>query len=371
MARSLAIASSLATLWWIGIWSDLLPFLYISDRFPIGALPCWKDFLAIVLNVLWLSAVFFALGRLHGALPRRVAAAAEWAFLGSFIVPLNVARNHFHVPFETTIGALPRGWTIGLAALTAVALAGLVARWRRTVVAFACAALAIMFPLVPITIAQAAWAIAQAGGRMQCSGETQLAPRLPGTPPVRALWVMFDELEEYAAFEARPPGLALPALDAFRAEAFAATAAVPPGDRTERSMPGVISGRAVRDSRLAGRNQLEVSFAGASVPVPWTGADTVFSDARRLGVNTAAAGFFLPYCALVGDALTSCTWQPCVTCGRMVGAFGEPVPASMANQISELLPRYSRRRHLAAYRALRDAALEIAADPSIGFALVH
>jgi arylsulfatase A-like enzyme len=54
-----------------------------------------------------------------------------------------------------------------------------------------------------------------------------------------------------------------------------------------------------------------------------------------------------------------------------VGAFGETVPASMANQLSELVPRYSRRRHLAAYRALRDAGLRLAADPSIGFALLH
>jgi arylsulfatase A-like enzyme len=55
----------------------------------------------------------------------------------------------------------------------------------------------------------------------------------------------------------------------------------------------------------------------------------------------------------------------------MVGAFGEGVLESMWNQASELGPFYSRRRHLAAYLALQDAARSIAIDPAIGFALLH
>jgi hypothetical protein len=133
----------------------------------------------------------------------------------------------------------------------------------------------------------------------------------------------------------------------------------------------VLSGRRVADSVLTGRNQLRVTFAGAASATPWTGADTVLADARGLGLNTAVAGFFLPYCALAGDALTTCTWEACVTCGRMVGAYGETVAASMANQVSELVPNYSRRRHLAAFRGLREASLRFATDPSLGFALLH
>ena len=371
MARSLAIASSLATLWWIGIWSDLIPFLYISDRFPIGALPCWNDFLAVTLNVVWLTGVFLLLGRLYPRLPPRAAAMAEGVFLASFVVPANVVRNHFHLPFETALASAPRSSLLALAAFVLVVSAVVIARWRGAIVASTLTALAIMCPLVAITFAQAGWAISQARGPMQCSGTGHLATALPGLPRVRVLWVMFDELEEHAAFEARPAGLALPALDRFRAEAFTATSALPPGDRTERSMPGVLSGRVITDSRLAGPNQLLVEAAGVEGSVRWSGADTVFGDARRLGVNTGVAGFFLPYCALIGDVLTTCTWQPCVTCGRMVGAFGETVRESMKNQLSELVPRYSRRRHLAAYRALREAGLRLAVDPSIGLALVH
>ena len=34
--QDVAIGLSLATLWFIGVWSDLLPFLYLSSRFPVG-----------------------------------------------------------------------------------------------------------------------------------------------------------------------------------------------------------------------------------------------------------------------------------------------------------------------------------------------
>jgi hypothetical protein len=371
MGRAPAVALSLATLWFIGIWSDLLPFLYISDRFPIGALPCWNDFLGVVLNVLCLAAVFLLLGRVHASLPPRAAAAGEWLFLASFVVPLNVIRNHFHLPFETAIGSLPRPALLGIGATAALVAFAAALRWRGRLVAGLVAALAIMSPLVAITFAQAGWALAQAGGRMQCSAGSELAPALPGRPAVRVLWVTFDELEQYATFEGRPPGLALPALDRLQREGLAASAAEPPGDRTERSMPGVLSGRRVSDAVLTGRNQLKVTFAGSAAPTVWHGADTVLSDARGLGLNTAVAGFFLPYCALAGDVLTACTWEACVTCGRMVGAFGETVAASMRNQVSELVPGYSRRRHLAAYLTLRDASLRFAADPAVGFALLH
>jgi hypothetical protein len=371
MGRALAVALSLSTLWFIGIWSDLLPFLYASDRLPIGALPCWNDFLGVVLNVLCLAAAFLLLGRLHARLPPSAAAAGEWLFLASFVVPLNVVRNHFHLPFEDAIASLPRAALLGLAVVGGLAAIAVAARWRARIVAGTVAALAILSPLVGITFAQAGWALAQAGGRMQCTAGAELAPPLPGRPGVRVLWVVFDELEQYAAFEGRPDGLALPALDRLRGEGLAATAAVPPGDRTERSMPGVLSGRPVADAVLTGRNQLSVRFDGAAQATPWRGADTVLSDARGLGVNTAVAGFFLPYCALAGNVLTSCRWEACVTCGRMVGAYGDTVAASMWNQLSELVPGYSRRRHLAAYRALRDASVELAVDPAVGFALLH
>jgi Sulfatase len=185
------------------------------------------------------------------------------------------------------------------------------------------------------------------------------------------LWVVYDEMDQRTTFDQRPADLQLPAFDRLRAESFSASSALPPADRTERSMPAYLTGLRVEDARLVGRNQLRLHVQGRQDPFVWTAADTIFADARAMGVNTGLAGFFLPYCAMVGDSVTKCDWQPCVTCGRITGVFGNTVGESMWHQASELLPQYGRRRHRAAFTSLQQASLALASDPSIGFALLH
>jgi hypothetical protein len=371
LRRDLAIGFSLATLWFVGVWSDLLAFLYVSDRYPVGALPCWNDYAAVVLDVCVLGIVFTLLTRLFRGVPSRVRAAAEWIFLASLIVPLNAIRNHFSTPVERLFAAMPPAGARVAAALLIACAALVVIRKRAAVVRVVGACLLIVFPLVPVTFAQAAWAILRAGSGVRCGSAGAELPRLTARPPVRVLWIVYDELAEAAAFDGRPAGLALPALDRLRRESLFATNAVPPADRTERSMPSFITGAIVEDAALVGRNELQLTIRGRADPLRWTARDTVFARARALGVNSAAAGFFLPYCALIGEALTACAWQPCVTCGRLVGAFGSSVWESMRNQVSELGPRYGRRRHLEAYRALQAASIELAGDPAIGLGLLH
>ncbi len=369
--RDLAIGLSLATLWFIGVWSDLLAFLYVSERYPVGALPCWNDYAAVVSNVCLLGVVFAGLMRIFRRANPRLRAAGEWILLASLIVPLNAIRNHFNTPVERLFAAMSPAAARATGALLLVVLVVVLIRWRAAIVRGIAAGLLILFPLVALTFAQAGWAVLQARGGMRCGAAGAELARLPGRAPTRVLWIVYDELEERGAFDERPRDLALPELDRLRGQSLFATNAVPPADRTERSMPSFISGAIVEDAALVGRNEMRVTLRGQSRPIRWTAAHTIFARARPYGVNTAVAGFFLPYCALIGEALTSCAWQPCVTCGRLVGAFGRSVAESMRNQVSELAPRYGRRRHLEAYRELQAAALELAADPSIGLALLH
>ena len=122
---------------------------------------------------------------------------------------------------------------------------------------------------------------------------------------------------------------------------------------------------------LVGRNELHLKIEGRADLVTWAGRDTIFPKVRALGINTGVSGFFLPYCPILGDTLTTCTWQPCATCGRLTGAFGKSVGESMWHQASELVPRYNRRRHLATFRAVQAGGMALAADPTIGMALIH
>ena len=369
MRRDLAVGLSLSTLWFVGAWSDLIPFLYIADRFPIGALPCWNDFLAVVLNVLLAGAAFAAAAALARRGPAWLRRLSGWALLASLAVPANAIRNHFDTWPERLYAALgPAAGTLA-AVCAAAALAAIAIRWHRHVVRGVVAALTIVFPLVPITFAQAGWALSQAGGRMQCGGASAAGGAVAGPAARRVLWIVYDELDQATAFDSRPAGLALPAFDALARESFAAANALPPGDRTERSMPAYLTGLRVADAVLVGRNQLRLEAGGRTFV--WSGADTIFARARRMRVNTGLAGFFLPYCAMIGDQLTACDWQPCVTCGRLTGVFGTTLGESMWHQASELAPQYGRRRHAAAYRRLQEDGVALARDGSIGFAVIH
>jgi hypothetical protein len=369
--RDIVVSLSLATLWFIGVWSDLLPFLYLSDRFPIGALPCWNDFAAVLLNVAGLAAIFTVAGTVARRGAPWLRKAAGLALIASLAVPANALRMHFRTWPEVWYEGL--GPTAGPLVLGAIGLAGLIVvlRWRERVVSGVLAALTIMFPLVLVTAAQGVWAIAQAGGRMQCGSATGLADPIPGAATRRVLWVVYDELDFATPFEKRPAGLRLPNFDQLVAESLSATAAAPPGASTERSMPSFLSGARVLDATLVGRNQLMLQFEGRAARTTWTSADTLLPKVRALGTNAGIAGFFLPYCALVGDSVTACSAEPCVTCGRLTGVFGSTFSDSLWYQVAELAPRYGPRRHLGAYQATQKSALALAADPSIGFALFH
>ena len=323
-----------------------------------------------MLNVCLLGAVFAVARALIRRAPRAIRVAAGWLFLTSLIVPLNVIRNHFHTHMEPLLEAIGPIAARTLIALLMIAAAVIIVRWRAAVIHGITTGLLILFPLVPLLFAQAAWAITQAHGRMQCAGASTFATPFESAPRIRVIWIVSHELEEYAAFEARPRDLALPELNRLRAESIAATP-LAPADRTERSMPAFLIGRPVDDSILTSRNELKLTVRGRADVRPLAPGDTIFARARDLGVNAGVAGFFLPYCSLVGSVVTTCAWQPCVTCGRMVGAFGSSVGESMANQVSELGPRYGVRRHLASYQALQAAGLRLASDRSLGFALIH
>lgn len=371
MRRDLLASLSLATLWFIGVWSDLLPFLYLSDRFPIGALPCWNDFAAVLVNVAGLAALFTAAARVARRGPEWLRRAAGWALLASLAVPANALRMHFRTWPEVWFERLgPTAGTVVFGIAGLVALAAIV-RWERRVVGGVLASLQIMFPLVLVTAAQGVWAIAQAGGRMQCGSGMSAAERLPGEAARRVLWVVYDELDYATPFERRPADLRLPAFDRLVSEGLSATHATPPADRTERSMPSFLNGARVTDAALVGRNQLMIQSASGAGRTAWSSAQTLLPRVRALGSNAGLAGFFLPYCALIGDSLAECSWEPCVTCGRLTGVFGSSFADSLWYQVAELAPRYGPRRHLGAFRAVQASALQLAADPTVGFAVLH
>ena len=145
----------------------------------------------------------------------------------------------------------------------------------------------------------------------QCGNQVLLPP--PG--PVRAgqprvVWIIFDEMDYRLTFEQRPAGLQLPEFDRLRQQSLFATSAYPPGDFTLLSMSSLILGRSFSAVSSEDACDLSVTLADTGATVPAGGLPSVFSEARKLGVNTALVGWYLPYDRTYGQALNFCAWAP-------------------------------------------------------------
>jgi len=184
----------------------------------------------------------------------------------------------------------------------------------------------------------------------------------------RVVWLVFGELDQRLAFEARPAGLELPELDRLRRESLYADAARPPAGTTEVSMPALITGRRVVDVAPTTPNDLELTFADGK-RASWSAEPNVFSRVRVLGYDTAVIGWGLPYPRVLGASLGFADWRPSVTHEQARGAtFGEAI----ANQWESLVPPAHARRLLSRRLAeLGDLAVRTAGDGRFGLVLVH
>lgn len=127
-------------------------------------------------------------------------------------------------------------------------------------------------------------------------------------PERRVLWMVFDEMDEYFSFQGRPKGLELPAFDRFRKESVYATNAYPPASQTLLSLPSYTTGRLYSEAHPSSREQLELTECGSKKNTRWSEEPTVFSDAMKLGLQSAIVGWYLPYCRTLRGTYDLCNW---------------------------------------------------------------
>lgn len=123
------------------------------------------------------------------------------------------------------------------------------------------------------------------------------------------VWVVFDELSYDQVYGHRARGLALPNFDALRRQSTLFSNAQPIGDRTASVIPSLLGGRVLSSYQFTFNNQFKVRYAGERGAHPFTGAQTIFADARKQGWRTAAIGWYNPYCTLYDGAIDDCYWM--------------------------------------------------------------
>jgi hypothetical protein len=309
-------ALSLANIYLISAWYIPLYTVWSQHYFKKTPLTGGK-LLGLTVNLLCLAAlIWLVICAMRRSRSRWFRPVCEWMFLLLLLLPLEFCRQIvFAWPTHVLLGWVKH--PVGTVALLGF-LACLLFR-RRWIVQLAAAGIAILSPMVLMTLARIVYASC---GQQEAALYLQ-APPPPALSPVREgrariIWIIFDETDQRLAFDQRPPGVKMPEFDRLRGESVSATNAFPPGPGTIISMPALITGQRVTAAEPRSAIDLELTFADGK-RVSWKDAPSIFSAARELGVNTALVGWYHPYDRVLGQSLNYCSWYPLMQV--------QPVPA--------------------------------------------
>jgi hypothetical protein len=387
MFRKLALAFSVANLCFFKAWRDVLSPQVIAYLYLWKQNPGFVSLLALIINVLALTAVFY----LGFTLAWRRAGpflqnCLRLAFLVIFLRSLNGVRIQFN-SLSTGQLRLVFGrvgfFALGMSLLALLIL--IIARYGIVSVTRVAAVVALI--LSPLGLVAATQGTVQAiKYNSLVSQERQPTPLIPASrnPGPRVLWVIFDEMSSELAFGRRPPELELREFDRLQDVALSAANAYPPAGRTMQSIPALLTGQLVAATKPAGPDELLLTFAGQSEAVGWSQQQDIFSAARAMHLNAAVVGWYHPYCRVIGDRLTRCFWQ---SASQLTNPEKFDVARMMLVQDADalqLLPFTGRVRewilnktpdyrtpHVVDYLELVDRAARLAADPDIKLAFVH
>jgi hypothetical protein len=264
--------------------------------------------LALLLNLLLFAGLFWAGAQLLRRTGRRSSDFfAIFVLCVLLVAPAEFARVYvFHFTGETFLGLIRQP----AALVGMVVMAGLMV-WRPHLMLKVIALPVILLsPMAFMIIGRSLLLLFHIQTLAQHS---EVVPPLPplftNEPRARVVWIIMDELDERAAFPARPVGLRLPELDRLRAESFYATNAYPPAWATLISIPGLLLGQTVTEAKPVSADDVLLTLAGSNPPVRWSQMTNVFGEARALGYNTALVGFFHPYSRLLNQQLNFCDWH--------------------------------------------------------------
>jgi hypothetical protein len=403
--RDFVIALSLSNLWFFNVWRIFLithPNAYPYYHWKANPAPI---LLGTMLDLLLLSTIlWFAITIVRRSRKPFLLRIARLTFVIMFFMTLSdlLYVKISTIPFRLLIDSLikrPRTiflWLIVLGLLAAVALIIIFVYkliYRRDQLLKLTTTLVLIFsPFVLVTFGQVAsqWLTFKSGVRFV---EDTAPPLIQKTQSSRrVVWVILDEMDFRLSFLNRPSAIQLPAFDRLRSEGLFSENAYPPGGDTVLSLPSLITGRLVSWSHRTAANELMLTFADTNQTVPWSTQPNVFSRARAMGFNTGLAGWYHPYCRIIGNSLTKCSWETAsggflpdksianlVSYSNHVGVIrsmlriGEvaAIPESVREAMAPREGAVWRKYDLENYENIHREALGLVGDPDLQLILVH
>jgi hypothetical protein len=377
--RRLVISFSFANLCYIRAWSSLVGYSR-TDSFFMSRPPSNGQLASLMASVTLLALLAFLAGSLMARLQGRFAAAGRLVFLLALCIPL----NGFRELLSENVGVLraelfrvipPILVAVLLAAIVTVLIFGMI-RWQYYFVKVSSYLLLICAPFCVFNFAHAAEQMTHhedsAFEAHQCA---EPLPVQPGQP--RVIFVLFDEWDYRLTFIDHGTDLTTPELDRLRREALFATKTTTPNRSTTVSVPSLLTGKLVTNSWPGGVAELLLQFDGARQPVSFGSTSTIFSDARKAGVNSRVIGWYIPYCRILTNSLVNCWWKDM---GRQYNSTGYGFAQNMINQTrglfeTSLFSIFGQslvvQRRTQTYEQAMAETNEALVDPALGLLYIH
>ncbi len=329
LARMLGVSMSLATLLLIDVWRTVVQArspqsLYLSPSTPLPTLE-----ISALLNVILFTALFFLLmwtlivrrermGRRALYLPAALVGGLVFWYFAEFVVltfavPLILKIANGYVSPLKAAGAV----YIAVCILIPVVAGPAFFYWSRKAWTAVETAALVLFPFAALCIGRTCWQ-ATFPPHITAKVKASLPADRERSPKPLILWLMFDEMDQSAAFHHSLGDIELPNLSALRATAVHAERACEASDGTAKAIPSYTLGRNVVSVRWDSANDLLLGFEGSETLVPWTRERTLFHDASAAGRRTAILGYFHPYCRLFGDLTSACEVYPFPEAGELM-----------------------------------------------------
>jgi hypothetical protein len=118
--------------------------------------------------------------------------------------------------------------------------------------------------------------------------------------------LLFDELSFAYLYDGSAVKRDYPAIRALADTATQYLHVTAPGHETLVSLPGYLAVRHFTDVKVEAGRLVSIDDAGQVAPFSAREPDALFASARRAGLATEMAGYYLPYCELLGDLADSC-----------------------------------------------------------------
>lgn len=380
--KEILIALSLSNLLFIRSWRKLI--YPTSESYHIKLEPYPMDYLGVILNVIFTASVFLlGLWVARYISNGKTPFFAKLCFLLVFGVVLNGLRHQF---YDSQLGFY---LNLAVLILLFIGFIFVLIKFQSNVFSLTRTAILLLSPFVLITFSQAVWGMFSANPKEEMSIEAQLSAIQPTEKPAiksRVIWIIFDELDYFVPFEMSPSKVNLPEFERLKSTSFFATNSTSPAYTTRDSLASLITGKKVKETQTAGKNELLLTFEGSKIATKFSESPNVFSKVKELGGETGLIGWYHAYCRVIGKDLSACHWETFDTLNDFEPQplprilvknfetclislpFGQRIFAKVDGKINEKLEDTGYvKRH---FRML-DGAKAMIANPNLDLVLLH